>query len=607
MSYQILSRRYRPQRFDDVSGQQHVRRVLTGAIRNRRVGQAFLFLGPRGVGKTTMARILARALNCEAHRARWDDDATDASTANIPIEPCGECPSCKGVAASSDLDVIEMDAASNNHVEDVRTLRERVGYAAARSPFRIWIVDEVHMLSRAAFDAFLKTLEEPPPWVKFIFCTTEAHKLPATFRSRCSLLEFRALDTPTLAKRITRLAANEDVKLEDGLADAIARAARGGMRDAESMLEQLLAVHASGILTRNDFDMLCGRLSAERMSTLMDATHAADANRAIDILDEAIADGAKPGVVLDQWLDAWRTVMVGTQDERQAPAMQVRACQAMEILLAKRAHLRTGADGSLLLHVAAVELARLPTARDLDALLSAVHSLSSPSGNAPRVESRDAQSRPASPTHTETRPRHTEASSDSAVTTPLPPAPSQSSRSDGPPLDAAKGDTGGTGGANAQARSSKQTSTTASRSGVAVVSKQPTTSDKPLLRAADVQAKWEEIVDVAAKKKPALAPLLDHVSIRGVKGQTVHISVDPDAVMARQAFVRPEYQMALGQLLRDVCGQFLRPVVVAEGPRHMEGLIADDARHDPTIANVVQRVNGQLLWVKDVSDRKGAR
>ena len=244
------------------------------------------------------------------------------------------------------------------------------------------------------------------------------------------------------------------------------------------------------------------------------------------------------------------------------------------------------------MHVSAVELARLPTARDLDALLAAIESgaYAMPSPESPNDPPSPAAAPPKDRAPSQLSPR------DEPHAPGAPPASTRqrasAERSTPSPNDGAEG----TRGAQASA-------TTA---GVAVAPK-PAVSTIPSLRAVEVQSRWAEILDVAAEKKPALARLLDHVSVRGVRGQSIHISVDPDAVAARQAFVRPEYQMALGQLLRDVCGQFLRPVVVAEGPRHMDGLVAEDDLHDPTISRVVQRVDGRLLWVKDVGNRKHTR
>ncbi len=356
-------------------GQEHVGRILTNAIQSGRVGHAYLFVGPRGVGKTTTARIFAKALNCQG-----------ATSEHGTSEPCGTCASCVDITAGVDLDVVEMDAASNNAVDDVRRLREQVGYATVRSRHRIWIVDEVHMLSGPAFNAFLKTLEEPPDGVKFIFCTTEEHKLPDTFRSRCQRVEFRPIEIVAMADRLRALAEREGVGVEDGLCEDIAAAALGGLRDAESLLEQLIAASPEGTLARADLDHLAGRAPRLSLAALLDAVEQGEAGAALDAVDLCLEAGAKPGVLLEQWMDQLRQRLL---DAARAPREEdegrgvVGNARALDVLLEKRMHLRSGADGTLVCQVAAVELARLPDARDLDRLIAALTE-GGPDAKAPR-------------------------------------------------------------------------------------------------------------------------------------------------------------------------------------------------------------------------------
>lgn len=361
MAHQVLSRKYRPARFGDLSGQDHVTRILQNAIQTDRVGHAYLFVGPRGVGKTSSARIFAAALNCTDPQR--DDEGR--------IEPCGACASCVDIRRGSDLDVVEMDAASNNHVEDVRNLREQVGYATVRSRYRIWIVDEVHMLSLAAFNAFLKTLEEPPEGVKFLFCTTEEHKLPETFRSRCQRLEFRPISDDVMASRLVELAQQEGATLDAEVARSIAQGALGGLRDGESLLEQLLAACPDGAISGEDLDLLAGRAPAKLLDTLEAAIDQGDAGASLDAIDACLEAGSKPGVVLDQWLERLRARMVEAARAGKTEALP-RVARSIDVLLEKRRHLRGGADGALVLQVSAVELARLPDARDLDRLVQAL-------------------------------------------------------------------------------------------------------------------------------------------------------------------------------------------------------------------------------------------
>ena len=226
MSYQVFARKYRPQTFDDLVGQAHVTRTLKNAVEQNRLAHAYLFVGPRGIGKTSTARILAKALNC----------------VNGPtVSPCGVCDSCKEIAAGNSLDVLEIDGASNNGVEQVRELRDNVRYAPSKGHFKIYIIDEVHMLTSAAFNALLKTLEEPPPHVKFIFATTEPQKVLPTILSRCQRFDLHRIPANLIAKHLQFIAGKEKIALDPAAAHAIAKGADGGLRDAESMLDQLVA------------------------------------------------------------------------------------------------------------------------------------------------------------------------------------------------------------------------------------------------------------------------------------------------------------------------------------------------------------------------------
>jgi len=229
VSYRVFARKYRPQRFEEVVGQEHITRTLQNAITGKRLAQAYLFVGPRGVGKTSSARILAKALNCQA--------SSEGPTDN----PCGTCDACIEIAEGRSLDVMEIDGASNNSVESIRTLRENAAYAPARGPYKVYLIDEVHMLSTAAFNALLKTLEEPPEHVKFLFATTEAQKVPATILSRCQRFDLRRLTPELIAAHLQHIAKNEQIILASEAAASIARGADGAMRDAESMLDQVVA------------------------------------------------------------------------------------------------------------------------------------------------------------------------------------------------------------------------------------------------------------------------------------------------------------------------------------------------------------------------------
>jgi DNA polymerase-3 subunit gamma/tau len=241
MTYEVLALKYRPKIFEDLVGQEAVTRTLTHAIQQNRIAHAFLFAGVRGVGKTTTARILAKALNCGS---------------GPTVRPCGECPACVEISRGSSLDVLEIDGASNNGVAEVRDIIEASRYAPSRDRYKIYIIDEVHMLSTAAFNALLKTLEEPPPTVKFIFATTEYHKIPDTILSRCQEFEFRAVSAPEIVEQLRRIARQEDVRVEDAALSILARAAQGSLRDGISALDQVIAATGSDVSEKDVTDIL---------------------------------------------------------------------------------------------------------------------------------------------------------------------------------------------------------------------------------------------------------------------------------------------------------------------------------------------------------------
>jgi DNA polymerase-3 subunit gamma/tau len=270
VSYEVFARKYRPQTFDDLVGQAHVSRTLKNAVAQNRLAHAYLFVGPRGVGKTSTARILAKSLNC---------------VKGPTVTPCGECDNCREIAGGNSLDVIEIDGASNNSVDDVRQLRENVRYAPAKGRYKIYLIDEVHMLSSAAFNALLKTLEEPPEHVKFVFATTEPQKVLPTILSRCQRFDLHRIPANLIAKHLQFIAGKEKITLEPAAAHAIARGAEGGLRDAESMLDQLVAFCGEKI-SENDVLNVFGFTSEQTVVDLTGRILRTETPGAIDLLHQ---------------------------------------------------------------------------------------------------------------------------------------------------------------------------------------------------------------------------------------------------------------------------------------------------------------------------------
>ncbi len=274
-AYQVIARKWRPQTFDDVVGQDHVVRTLKNAIARNRIAHAYLFVGPRGTGKTSTARIFAKALNV-TNGPKADFDVND--------------PIAQSIADGSCLDVIEIDGASNNGVEQVRELRDTVRYAPAQGKFKVYIIDEVHMLSTAAFNALLKTLEEPPAHAKFIFATTEVQKVLPTIISRCQRFDLKPIPTELIVQRLKKIAAAEKIKASDGALASIARMADGGMRDAQSIFDQMISFCGNEVGEADVLDVY-GLVSAEKIAALAAALAAGDHRKIVELVDEADENG----------------------------------------------------------------------------------------------------------------------------------------------------------------------------------------------------------------------------------------------------------------------------------------------------------------------------
>ncbi len=296
MAYTVLARKYRSQSFDDIVGQDPIAQTLKNAIKTDRVAHAYLFTGTRGVGKTTMARILAKALNC--------------LTADKPTtQPCCKCASCVAINLGEDIDVIEIDGASNNKVDEIRELRDNAIYRPARSRYKIYIIDEVHMLTQSAFNALLKTLEEPPSHIKFILATTEPNKVIPTIQSRCQRFDFRNISPAVIAEQLKLILGKEGIKYEDDFVLSLGKMANGSMRDGLSLLDRLIS---SGVepLTVGLLEEFLGRPDSEKIWTLIEHIGDGDAAGVLEVLEQLIVGGNSEVQILDSAIDSMRDLLV---------------------------------------------------------------------------------------------------------------------------------------------------------------------------------------------------------------------------------------------------------------------------------------------------------
>ncbi|MBI3463406.1 MAG: DNA polymerase III subunit gamma/tau [Planctomycetes bacterium] len=359
--YTVLARRWRPQQFDDLVGQEAIGQALKGAITSGRVAHAYLFTGARGVGKTSSARILAKALNCK-----------DGPTCT----PCGKCDACESIAFGDDVDVLEIDGASNRGIDEVRELRQNVNLRPTRCRYKIYIIDEVHMLTRDAFNALLKTLEEPPQHVKFIFATTDPQKIPITVLSRCQRFDFGAISSERIQKRLEEIVRSEGIAVDEEVLELLSRRAAGSMRDSLSLLDQLLAFGGEQV-TADQLHRLLGTASEDRLLELATSLLTHNAGAATQVVDQGESEGVQLGELLDQLIGYFRDLMIikaagpdarlSSVSSRQRSRVSEQAATASldfllataDILAETKNRLRGSTYGRVLVDVALVRIANL--------------------------------------------------------------------------------------------------------------------------------------------------------------------------------------------------------------------------------------------------------
>jgi DNA polymerase-3 subunit gamma/tau len=383
MAYEVIARKYRPQTFEDVVGQDHVIQTLRNAIESERIAHAYLFVGPRGTGKTTTARIFAKALNCETGPTATPDNT---------------CSICQEVSEGRSLDVREIDGASNNGVEQVRELRENARVMPINARYKIYIIDEVHMLSNAAFNALLKTLEEPPPHVKFVFATTEAHKVPATILSRCQRFDLRRISIRQITERLAYICEQEKIKADEKALLAIARGADGGMRDAQSALDQLIAFQGEH-LTEEDVLSVFGLVAMDMVADLAGAVLDGNIPHLMDLVDTFDRDGKDLQRVLYELLEHLRNVLIYsyTQEEkqmidladsqkaavkRQAEGSHAgRIAEIVDILIQSESQLRFALSGRTIFEMALIRSARTAVHVSIDEVMDELKQLRGQAGH----------------------------------------------------------------------------------------------------------------------------------------------------------------------------------------------------------------------------------
>lgn len=396
MSYLVFARKYRPQNFDEVAGQEAVATTLKNAIESERVAHAYLFCGPRGVGKTSMARIFSKALNCE----------------NGPTtQPCNVCSICTSISTGQDLDVMELDGASNRGIDEIRQIRDNVRYSSNRARYKIYIIDEVHMLTKEAFNALLKTLEEPPPHVKFIFATTEPHRIPETILSRCQRFDFRRITTEAIINRLQQICDMEGVKTTRDVLYSVAKAARGAMRDSQSFLDKLISFGHKE-LTLDSLQEIQGAHSFEEIAGYTDLLVGKRAGDALLSLDRVLERGGDLGEFVNQLIEHLRMMMIlqvggeetplldATVEELERLRQQARPLSVdsllymIRLLSEAQTQMKFSSNSRIPIEVAVVKLAQMEDLRPIGDVLKRLAELEQSLKSIPQTPAGGFQGRP---------------------------------------------------------------------------------------------------------------------------------------------------------------------------------------------------------------------
>ncbi|MBN2417071.1 DNA polymerase III subunit gamma/tau [bacterium] len=567
MSYMVLARKFRPNTWNDVVGQSHVTHTLQNAIRHNRLAHAYLFTGPRGVGKTSIARILAKALNCVA-----------PSDGN----PCGECASCREISAGNSVDVLEIDGASNRGIDEVRNLRENIKYSPS-GQYRIYIIDEVHMLTTPAFNALLKTLEEPPSHALFIFATTEPHKVPATIVSRCQRFDFKRVASAEIAGQLRRIADAERISIDDAAIALIARKADGSLRDSQSILDQMISFAADTITVEEVISGL-GLIESAFFFTVTDSIAGKNMKEGIAIVDRVVAGGYDIEEFLAGLLDHLRNCLIikaaGSADMIDASAEDKQRfsetasrfdegdlLRLIRIVAEARIDLKYAADPRLPLELAIIKMIRLDKTVTIDELLGKLEALAA--GGAPGSGEKK-NSRPAD-LILEERELPSEAahpSTEAAGPEPVEAPPADAER------DSADGLNRSVPGAPAR-----------------------------VVTLDIVKRKWIEVVHLVKHRKITIGSFLNEGVLLGVKDGSIHIGFSMqngfhiDAIMKSRQMVEEVLAEVFGQPLTFSCVKKDLPPkeFVTTSRKEKQAQLSQMQEHDPVIRKIIDDFDAEIV------------
>ncbi len=566
MAYQVTARKWRPRQFDEVVGQEHITATLKSAVHSGRIAQCYLFCGPRGVGKTTTARILAKVLNCA--------DSRDGN-------PCEACDSCRSIATSTSMNVLEIDGASNNSVDDVRELREVVRYAATEGVYKIYIIDEVHMLSTAAFNALLKTLEEPPEHVVFIFATTEVQSVPDTILSRCQRFNFRRISAGQIAAHLGTIAQAEGIQVEEGALHLLASRADGALRDAEGLLDQVVSLGAE--VSQQAVVQVLGLVDRGLYFELLDAMREAAPAQVLDIVARAVDEGVDIEEFVYGLVELLRHLLFakiqgGTdeldmaEDARQrcgelAAAMEVEdLLRMMQSLLDLEADIKRSVQPRFRVEIALVHLALMGRSVDVGELLRRLQSLESDAPRpavSPPPRGRSEQAAPPPPSNPNEQAASPPPSSFNEQA--APPLPNDYSEQAAPPPPAQQ----------------------------QVAAPDESSNNAASLNIDQVRTTWNELVNAVRAIKPSLAHFLNGVTLIGLEGHVLKLGFGEDDRFAMNQVLNN--RESVEEIAEAKYGRRLRLEAVVKKDDQPASQAASQPESDPTLRSVLDTFDGELV------------